>query len=441
MSRLFLRLILPLLSAVLLAGAFLLGLRPAQARLPSAAPLNRPAGPVTETVLIPLALRQYSGIYTITLWYSPWDQVATPEFQAVLAEYELAHPNIHISATQQTDMQAALAAAIPAGVGPDLVLTGNEDIGLYGLAGYITPLDAWVSPAYLTAAFEPAAAQGMLWRNHVWGLPDMQEGVALIYNRNLLNAAQLPAPTDFADLLTKAAQFQLAHPGKYYLCSSGLGGNDAYHAAPVYFGHGLDSYGGYLGETTAYLTTTAAISAANWIAALRPYAPLTASYSLCQDLFTAGNAAIWWTGPWALNAVRSAGINYGIAAMGSPFVGLRTYLLTPNAVARWHAQPAVDLILHLSSAAVQSRLAIANAKLPANTAALNAPAVQALPDLAGFGAALHPGVPMSPRPFADCQWGPVGQATSAIWNNTQPPLEAMQTAQAAILYCLNVTLP
>ena len=35
-----------------------------------------------------------------------------------------------------------------------------------------------------------------------------------------------------------------------------------------------------------------------------------------------GEAAIWWTGPWAIPELQNAGVDYGIAPMGSPFVGV-----------------------------------------------------------------------------------------------------------------------
>jgi arabinogalactan oligomer/maltooligosaccharide transport system substrate-binding protein len=58
--------------------------------------------------------------------------------------------------------------------------------------------------------------------------------------------------------------------------------------------------------------------------------------------------------------------------------------------------------------------------------------VQALPALKGFGASLNRGVPMANTPFAGAQWGPVGDATTALWNGAQGPEEAMAGAQEAI---------
>jgi arabinogalactan oligomer/maltooligosaccharide transport system substrate-binding protein len=222
------------------------------------------------------------------------------------------------------------------------------------------------------------------------------------------------------------------------LCDQGLGHPDAYHVAPIYFGHGLSEYGGYVDEDgTVYMTTTAAISAAHWISDSRPYAPAETGYEICKGMLIDGDSAIWWTGPWVIADLQSAGIDYGIAPMGSPFVGVKLFMMTPNAVDRGNAEKAIYVIKYFGSAEVQRRLTLANRTIPANTAALNDPDVQALYEIARFGASMNLGTPMGNHPYANCQWGPVGDATTAIWDGTQTPEEAMNAAQAAMEDCVD----
>jgi arabinogalactan oligomer/maltooligosaccharide transport system substrate-binding protein len=87
---------------------------------------------------------------------------------------------------------------------------------------------------------------------------------------------------------------------------------------------------------------------------------------------------------------------------------------------------------YFTSGPVQAKIAAANKTIPATTAALEDPDVQALPTLKGFGASLNLGVPMANTPYAGAQWGPVGEATTAIWTGAQTPEEALAAAQAAI---------
>jgi arabinogalactan oligomer/maltooligosaccharide transport system substrate-binding protein len=39
---------------------------------------------------------------------------------------------------------------------------------------------------------------------------------------------------------------------------------------------------------------------------------------------------------------------------------------------------------------------------------------------------------MSNSPYANAQWGPIGDATAAIWNGKQTPDKAVAAAQTAI---------
>jgi arabinogalactan oligomer/maltooligosaccharide transport system substrate-binding protein len=118
--------------------------------------------------------------------------------------------------------------------------------------------------------------------------------------------------------------------------------------------------------------------------------------------------------------------------MGKPFVGIKALMLSQNAVDRGNEALAIDIMKYFTSGPVQAKIAEANKTIPAPTGALEDPAVQALPTLKGFGASLNLGVPMANTPYAGAQWGPVGDATTAIWTGAQTPDEALAAAQAAI---------
>lgn len=399
---------------------------------------------VTPTLFLPLVGTNFSDIHiiTITIGYEGWSGAEISATQALLESYQVTHPNLRFAWIQPEDMSTWLSDTIPLGTGPDIVAWYNSAIGKQAHQGHLAPLDAWFNLAYMQATFEPATVQGVRFQNHTWGLPATQEGIALVYNRALISETVLPDPDDFADLADKAAAFHAEHPDQYYFCNPGLGGMDTYHAAPVYFGHGLKDYGGFIAEDgSAYMTTTAALSAAQWIADIRSSAPLTASYPLCESLFISETAAMWWTGPWSLASIQAAGIEYGIAPMGNPFASMRAYMMTSNAVARGKANAVAGVLSYLGSTEAQKQFTLANHTIPANSGALQSPEVQALADIAAFGAALHSSIPESNHLYRDCQWGPVGDATQAIWTGSLVPQAAMLQAQAQINACVQATAP
>jgi arabinogalactan oligomer/maltooligosaccharide transport system substrate-binding protein len=156
------------------------------------------------------------------------------------------------------------------------------------------------------------------------------------------------------------------------------------------------------------------------------------SHEICKTALVEGKVAAWWTGPWAIADLETGGIDYGFVPMGKPFVGIKTLMLSKNGVDRGHAEIALDIMKFFTNATMQKYMTLANKTVPANTAALNDPEVQALSSIAGFGANANLGIPMANTPYAGAQWGPVGDATGAIWNGSQTPADALTAAQTAI---------
>lgn len=373
---------------------------------------------------------------TITVWHG-WEDLYLEAYTAMAQEYSQAHDGVETELAKVDALSEALAASIPVGEGPDIVQWVQDQIGRNALVGNVVPLDAWIDTNYLDEHFEPVAAQGVIWNGQVWGIPEAQEGIALVYNRLLVDEADLPAPGDFDALYQKAEAFHAANPDQYYLCNQGWGQSDAYHVAPIYFGHGMDQYGGFIDEKgNVYLDTPEALDAARWIDKFRAVAPDKTSHEICHKMFLEGKVAIWWTGPWAIADLERADVDYGIAPMGSPFVSLKLFMLTSNAIDRGHEAAAIDVMRYFGSEEVQVHLSQVNKTIPANTAALRSDVVREIYSVASFGEALNLGIPMPNHPYIDCQWEPVGEATTAIWNGAQSPGKAMENAQAAIEQCI-----
>lgn len=367
---------------------------------------------------------------TISIWHQ-WSGDYLNTIEEALNGYTDDHPNVKIDISKPEQVSDALRVAVPAGEGPDIIAWANDQIGALALAGNIVPLnDYGIDMAMIEDTYEPAAVTGVVWQDKVWGLPESQEGIAIVYNKDMVDEKYIPEdPMDFDALLANAQAFY-EETGSYLVCNQGLGNPDPYHAAPIYFGFGVPSY--VDDEGNAYMDTPEAIAAAEWMTKFSEYAPGETSHDICKAMITEGDAGAWWTGPWAIADLEAAGIDYGIVPMGRPFVGIKTMMLSKNAVDRGNEQIALDIMKYFTSAEVQTELALANKTIPAPTGALENPDVEALNTLAGFGASLNLGVPMANTPFAAAQWGPVGDATTAVWTGAQTPEEAMQAAQQAI---------
>jgi arabinogalactan oligomer/maltooligosaccharide transport system substrate-binding protein len=367
----------------------------------------------------------------ITVWHQ-WSGDYLTAITAIFDAYTAANPNVTFDLTKPDAPMDALKVAIPAGEGPDIIGWANDQIGSLALQGYIADLGTMgVDQAFLDSTYEPAAVKGVIWSEKIWALPESQEGIAIVYNKALASEADFPSdPMDFADLTAKAKAFAEANPGKFLVCNQGTANADAYHIAPIYFGFGMPEYVDDTGKV--YLNTPEGIAAGNWMNEFKPYAPSEVGHDICKAMITEGNAAAWWTGPWAIADLETAGIDYGILQMGSPFVGIKTLMISANAVDRGTAEVALDVIKFFTNTENSKALALANKTVPANSAALADPEVAALATIKGFGASLNLGVPSANTPYAGAQWGPVGDATGAIWTGAQTPTDALNAAQAAI---------
>lgn len=365
---------------------------------------------------------------TIKIW-NQWDGKYLEAIEQVFKDYTAEHPNVTIDISKPEDVGNALNVAIPAGEGPDIIAWANDKIGEQALVGNIVPLnDYGIDLAFLQSIYEPAAIAGVQWGGKIWALPETQEGIGLVYNKDLVTAEYLPKDLD--DLLVKAKAFQEAYPDKTLVCNQGFPGGDAYHIAPVFFGYGLPSYVDE--EGNVFVNTPPGAKAGEWIVEIAKYSLAEESYDICFAGLKEGKVGAWWTGPWAIAGIEESGINYGILAIGRPFVGIKTLMMTKNAVDRGNQEVALDVMKYFTSAEVQKKLALINKTIPAQTAALNDAEVAQLTAVVGFGGSLNKGVPMSASPYSSAQWGPVGDAVAAIWNGAQTPAEAIAAAQSAI---------
>ena len=373
---------------------------------------------------------------TVTIWHN-WPGSWEETYNAVIADFNASSDELRIEVLKVENLMEALRVALPSGEGPDIVHGHAGQIGAWARTGAIAPVGGYVAPSFLQDRFEPAAVQAVAWGDTHWGFPDSQEGVALIYNREILSASELPDPNAFEDLLQKAQAFRQENPDKYYLCNPGLGQADAHAVAPIYLGHDLRSHGGFVDEEGhVHLDSAAAYEAALWIAEFSKLAPAEANASICQAMFLEGQVPIWWAGERALLALADTNMDYGIAPMGSPLVDVTAFMLSSNARARGHASAALKVMQHLTGEAAQRRLALAVRLVPANSAALADPDLQADPFISGFGAALHRGTAMPNHIYGTCAWGPVGDATLAIWRGRLMPTEAMSEAQITVEACV-----
>ena len=369
----------------------------------------------------------------ITIWHG-WGGTYYDAIEAVFHRYSR-DTGVQIELIYQDNLSDAMNGAVPAGEGPDILAWVQDRVGRNAIEGNVVPITKWIDEGYLVDNFEPAAASAMVWQGDVWGIPEAQEGIALVYNKAVLSEDMFPSdPLDFDGLLAAAETFREENPDSYFLCNQGIGvsSEDAYHVAPIYFGFGGKDEVGYVDdEGNIFIDTPERIEAAEWMLELKAVAPIETSHESCEAGISEGTYGAWWTGPWAIASLEESAVDYGILPFGRPFVGVKLLMMGANAVDRGHELAVIDIMEYFGSAEVQTELALVNGTVPANSDALNNPDVRATLSSSAFGEALNLGIAMPNTPFIDAQWGPVGSATAAIISGLQEPADALADAQAA----------
>ncbi len=363
----------------------------------------------------------------ITIWHQ-WDGARLDAISQVLRDYEATHAGVTIELSKPDDIVSALTTATKAGQGPDIISWSNDQIGEQALKGNIVALnDEGVTDAFMKSAYEPVAVKGVAARGKLWALPETQEAIALIYNKNTVSDKYLPK--NLNDLLDKARAYQ-KDTGKVLVCNEGFGDPDALRVAPIYFGFGVPAYIDETGKD--YVGGTEMLKGAEWLAGMAKVSLHKNNYGVCNAGLKDGTVGMWWTGPWAINDIEANGIDYGVLPMGKPFVSLKVMMIGKNALDRKTDKAALEVVKYFTSAEVQTKLAIANRTIPAASAALKSADIARLPAVSGFAAAAAAGIPMSTSPFARAQWDPVGVASALVWVGAQTPAEAMADADKQI---------
>src|SRR6056297_3065899 len=128
--------------------------------------------------------------------------------ETLIENFEAANPDITVTMTHfpYADYRTKVAAAIPAGEGPDVVQLFYGWLNDYVQADLIQPLPADVFPAdKIDAEFFPMV-QAMKEGDQYWALPTAVRSLALFYNERLLEEAGIDSPPETIEEMMAAAR-------------------------------------------------------------------------------------------------------------------------------------------------------------------------------------------------------------------------------------------
>lgn len=294
-----------------------------------------------------------------------------------------------------SDAQAQFRTASQGGNAPDILRSEIAWGPEYAALGYLLDLSGSVTEeeaaSYLDAPFIYNT-----WGGGVWGLPQVTDAPALVYNKAILEAAGVEVPTTLAEL--KAAAEAIAALDDVEFGIATLWDSYPFQAFMWAYGGGLITVNED-GTYTIGINTPGTIEAINYTkdllasGAMGPAYDPANQYGNSMAAFKEGRAGMMVMGPWATSDILSGEAftdpaNLGVAPVpagadglqGSP-VGGHEYAISSGTA---YPDEALAVIRCLNSSENQVRLATELNLVPTLRAAYEDPALAENEILQGF---------------------------------------------------------
>lgn len=236
------------------------------------------------------------------------------EFNASQSEYRLALTEIPGGIAAGSTFNDAVNAAALAGELPCILDLDGPNLYNYAWAGFLIPLDDYVTDEFLADYMPSLIAQGT-YNGHLYALGQFDSGVGIATRKSLLEAAGVRIPEGYLDTWTLdefndvLAKMQALPDVSYALdlkMNYGPGEWFTYGFSPV-----LQSFGGDLIDRETYMTAEGVLNGPEAVAAMEWLQSIfvdgyTTSTPPDDNEFVNGKAAMAWFGPWMYTAYKEA---------------------------------------------------------------------------------------------------------------------------------------
>ncbi|NLY91683.1 MAG: maltose ABC transporter substrate-binding protein [Firmicutes bacterium] len=327
------------------------------------------------------------------------------------------------------DIRDQLSVAGPAGKGPDILIGPHDWLGQLIVNGLIEPIDLGVKEK----DFTPVAIAAFSWGDELYGVPYAIESIGLIYNKKLVPQA----PQTWEELRTIGAKVANRSAQRWGFC---VPHPDPYHEFPIMSAGGAYVFGnnpdGTLNPDDIGLNKKGGVEGMRLLKALIDdgIMPLGVDSNATTTLFKEGKVGMVIAGPWVLEDVRKAGVDYGIAKIPlidgkrpRPFVGVQGFMISAFSRNKMLAKAFLDE--YVITEETMLALFEKGARPPVYIPALNAVKD---PDAKAFYEIASEGVPMPSIPEMNSVWSAWSNAIELIFNGKLTPEQALDEAVAQI---------
>ena len=368
----------------------------------------------------------------LTWWDTSDATNEAPTYKKLIAKFNQTYPNVKINyqsvpfGDAQNKFKTAAAAKSGA---PDILRAEVAWVPEFASLGYLYALDD-TTLVKDQSDFLETPVSSTKFDGKTYGVPQVTDSLALLYNKKLFAAAGVQVPKTWDEMKATAATI------KTKTGQNGAFINPAgYFLLPFIYGEGGDLLNAADKKIT--VNNPAAVAGATLAAGLvnapgfvKP--PATDAYTAMMSGFTAGNTAMIINGPWEVNSIKKAtafgGLdNLGVAAVpagskraGAP-VGGHDYVIWSGMPAE-KAAAATAFISFMTSVDSQATAADELGVLPTRSSAY---AKVTNPIIGQFKPVMEAAVARSWIPEGGQLFGPLDEAATKIMVQGQDPKVAL----------------
>lgn len=139
---------------------------------------------------------------TLTYWGLGEDEAI---FRPIISSYQLQNPKVKVTFVRQSPLnyRTRLSTQLQAGQGPDIFLIHSSWLPMF--SGDLSPAPEEVfSTGEYSKLFYPIAQETLVSGGKIYAVPKEIDGLALLYNEDILKAAGAPVPTTWQEFLDVA---------------------------------------------------------------------------------------------------------------------------------------------------------------------------------------------------------------------------------------------
>ncbi|MGI5214320.1 extracellular solute-binding protein [Plantactinospora sp. CA-290183] len=377
----------------------------------------------------------------LTWWDTSDPKNEGPAFQELVGRFNQTYPKVKINyqSVPFGEAQNKFKTAAQAKTGaPDILRAEVAWVPEFASLGHLYALDGSELLAD-EADFLPTPLSSNKYEGKTYGVPQVTDSLALLYNKELFSRAGIAAaPKSWAEVRTAAETIKTKTGADGLYINAG-----GYFLLPFIYGEGgdlVDPQGKKILVNSSQ--NVAGISVARDLvrsgAAVKPSA--NDSYGTMMTLFKEKKVAMVINGPWEVNNIKNAPAFGGVQNLGvAPVPGGSAKAGTPvgghNYVV-WSGMPqekveaAVAFVKFMSSAESQAFLADRLGLLPTRASAYEVASVKANPMISAFkpvldGAVARPWIPEGGQFF-----GPLDQMATEVLIQGKDPKAALDTVAA-----------